>query len=388
MAAIETRPKANLHALSNQWRDRPDDQRFLTLEDLHRSVSLRKERSEEETGAVAKNISILPIKDPQDPKGQITMVIPPPFNNAPVTFTNYSFGQFCSIIGVPASYMRTIEAPLAEACLTRNLMYTDKHSKLLVVPPEKGYNYDPELEPTDEVTSHWGQARAITSPTYGRIWDQQVVEAVMEMNGDGRWKVPAASYQNANPLRATTLYASDRDCFMFLCDPAHPVDVAGEHLLRGFMVWNSEVGNATFGLRTFLYRTVCDNRIVWDATTVDHLVIRHTSGGPERFAQQAVQALKGYANGSTLRLEEQIRTAKVTKIAKTRDDVVDFLRKRGLGLDQAKVSAELAEREEGDPTNLWSAVQGVTAYARSMAHTDSRVDLEMKAGNILTQGTH
>jgi hypothetical protein len=110
--------------------------------------------------------------------------------------------------------------------------------------------------------------RSLTSTTYGRIWDEDVVKSVIRMNTDGRWKVPAASYTNANPKRATTLYASDRDVFVFLVDPDHPIEVPGESgpLFRGFFLSNSEVGSATCSLTCFLYRYVCDNRIVWGAT--------------------------------------------------------------------------------------------------------------------------
>ncbi len=60
-----------------------------------------------------------------------------------------------------------------------------------------------------------------------------------------------------NPLRATTLYASDRDVFIFLVDDRNPIsfeaDGVKRNLFRGFMVWNSEVGSHRFGLMTFLY---------------------------------------------------------------------------------------------------------------------------------------
>jgi hypothetical protein len=111
------------------------------------------------------------------------------------------------------------------------------------------------------------------------------------VNTDGRWVIPAASYTTKNPKRATTLYASDRDVFIFLVDPKNPVEVNGEQLFRGFMTWNSEVGSAVFGLTTFLYRYVCDNRIIWGATDVQELRIRHTGGAPERFAYEGEKYL-------------------------------------------------------------------------------------------------
>ena len=126
--------------------------------------------------------------------------------------------------------------------------------------------------------------------------------------------MPAASYATTNPKRATTLYASDRDVFLFLVDPKNPVEVGGEQLFRGFYTWNSEVGAATFGLTTFLYRYVCDNRIIWGASDVKELRIRHTGGAPERFGWEGERYLRRYAEESTAKIADGIRSAQAKQI--------------------------------------------------------------------------
>jgi hypothetical protein len=168
------------------------------------------------------------------------------------TPSNWAFGQLAQYAGAPASYLRKLSAELAAINLQRGLERNAARADALILGQSNGENH----------------LRAMTSTSYGRIWDHQVVEAVERVNGDGRWQVPAASYATTNPKRATTLYASDRDVFLFLVDPKNPVEVNGEILFRGFYAWNSEVGSATFGLCTFLYRHVCDNRIIWGATAV------------------------------------------------------------------------------------------------------------------------
>src|SRR3546814_4893333 len=80
----------------------------------------------------------------------------------------------------------------------------------------------------------------------------------MKIAGDGvgqtRWKVPGVldwSNMHYNPYvdvsrDTTTLYASDRDVFLFLVDDTHPIEAGqlpnGEPALyfRGFYRWNSE----------------------------------------------------------------------------------------------------------------------------------------------------
>ena len=147
------------------------------------------------------------------------------------------------------------------------------------------------------------ELRCLVGPDYGRIYDHEVVRAVRELNADGRWRVPAASYSVQNPKRATTLYASDRDVFIFLVDDQNPVsfeaDGVKRNLFRGFMVWNSEVGSRTFGLTTFLYNFVCDNRIVWGATRRAASSRSSTGRTPrKRFAKEALPHLRAYADST------------------------------------------------------------------------------------------
>ena len=156
--------------------------------------------------------------------------------------SNWSFGQLCTQAGAPAKYLRTLPGQLAGINLQWGFEHAGRQDQLILADQH--------------------DLRAVTSQTYGRIWDSQVVQAVTSATAEGAWQVPAASYSGSDPLRATTLYASDRDVFIFLVDEENRVDVGNESLGRGFFAWNSEVGSASFGLTTFLYRFVCDNRIV------------------------------------------------------------------------------------------------------------------------------
>ncbi|PPJ44553.1 DUF932 domain-containing protein, partial [Rhizobium sp. KAs_5_22] len=75
--------------------------------------------------------------------------------------------------------------------------------------------------------------------------------------GDTRWKVPGAldwSTMHYNPYvdvsrDTTTLYAPDRDIFLFLVDDTHPIEAGRlpngdpDLYFRGFYAWNSEVGS-------------------------------------------------------------------------------------------------------------------------------------------------
>ena len=349
---------------SKQWATRPDDQRYLTLGDLKNAVSLRKDESwtsetpVRQLRVVVEQEKGLKLLTPDRTRGEAV----------PLTPTHWAFGQLAAYAKAPPPYLRTLPDELAAI----NLQW--------------GLEHNP-IRPGALVLGHTNGAeslRSMTSLSYGRIWDKQVVEAVEQVNADGRWKVPAASYERANPLRATTLYASDRDVFIFLVDPDHPVEVNGEVLFRGFYAWNSEVGSATFGLATFLYRYVCDNRMIWGATDVQELRIRHTRGAPERFGYEGQRYLKRYAEESTEQTVELIKKAQGWELPKTEEKGWEgWLQQRGFTRAQAKDAVDTAKAEEGEARSLWQIMNGVTASARKIEHTDARVQVETAAGNLM-----
>src|SRR5205085_2945852 len=100
--------------------------------------------------------------------------------------------------------------------------------------------------------------------------------ALVERFGDGvsgHWRVPGEFGNRITVTKEnTTLFASDRDMFVFLADEDRRIDVPGRRngsgsMARGFFVWNSETGDKTLGLGFFLFDYVCANRIVWGRRT-------------------------------------------------------------------------------------------------------------------------
>jgi hypothetical protein len=356
----------NINRASQEWASRPDDQRYLSLADLKAAVMQRKAESWTATPA-SRDLRIIP-----GDGGSLSVQVYDPTHGEQrsLTPTNWSFSQLAGYAQAPAAYLRQLPSELAAINLQWGLEQNARRDGALVLAQSNGDN----------------KLRAMTSTSYGRIWDHQVVEAVERVNGEGRWQVPAATYATHNPKRATTLYASDRDVFIFLVDPKNTIEVNGEQLFRGFYAWNSEVGAAVFGLCTFLYRYVCDNRIIWGATDVQELRIRHTGGAPERFAYEGDRYLRRYAEESTAKIAEGIRLAQATDVPLNvgkGDTVESWLQTRGFTKGQAKASVETATAEQGQARTVWDIVNGITAYARSVPHTDERVALETKAGKLM-----
>jgi hypothetical protein len=231
--------------------------------------------------------------------------------------------------------------------------------------------------------------RAATGPNYGRIWNATITQALVDRFGDGLtgdFRVPGEFKQQVEVTKAnTTLFASDRDMFVFLADEKHRITVpnrrnghAGD-LARGFFVWNSEVGSRTFGIACFLFDYVCCNRIVWGAEGYQEITLRHTAGAPDRWLERVAPALEVYANSSSQGIIDGIAAAKKARI----DNVDEFLAKRFTKSQVTGIKAAHLSDEQRPIENLWDAATGITAYARGIEYQDARVSIEREAGKVL-----
>jgi len=365
--------------VSSEWFSRPDDERFLSLSDLHASVRARRERAHTR---LIESRSIQ-VEARRDSPTRLALILPD--SDMPVVPTNWSFGQMCSIVGAPASYLRNLPAPLAAINLQHGLI-----------------NHEVEQVKLLQVDNGRTELRAITGPDYGRVWDAQLVEAVMRFAGNGtgdtRWKIPGVldwGTMHYNPYvditrDTTTLYASDRDVFLFLVDDTHPIEAGKlpngdpDLYFRGFYCWNSEVGAKTLGIATFYLRAVCANRILWGVENFEEIKIRHSKFAAGRFAQQAEPALAHYADASPRSFIDGIRTARERIVAHNDEDRETFLRRRGFSkTDTTKVIEAVLSEEGRPPESIFDFVNGITAVARAKPHQDARLDLEGKARGLL-----
>jgi len=225
------------------------------------------------------------------------------------------------------------------------------------------------------------QLRAVTSTSYGRIWDSQVVGAAERL-------VDLSNGKFHNPKewsgRPSGLYASDRDVFIFLIDGGSIVDggTDRDQMYRGVIMWNSEVGSATFGLMTFLFRWVCGNHIIWGASNVNSLLIRHTGGAPERFSSNVWPTLQNYLQQSTSEEESKIKKLQNRLLPMKEKYIIEAYQPR-FTKSELESAIGYAKREEGDCRTVWQLINGLTATARDLPYTDQRVNLERRVGQLI-----
>lgn len=361
-----------LMTASRQWATRPDDERFTSLDALLEHTRQQRQMSRG-LALPSRAIEARPLED--DEQRRSLVVMGP--GDAPTLPTHWSFGQLASRVGAPAGYLRQLPADLAADCINHGIARRPVEDIGALLRANGG--------PAAELA-------AVTGPNYGRIWNADIVQALRDRFGDGvtgDFTVPGEFGRAVDVDKGnTTLFASDRDMFVFLADEKHRIEVPNRRngqtgtMARGFFVWNSEVGSASFGIATFLFDYVCCNRIVWGAEEYREIKIRHTSGAPTRWIEEVAPAIEAYAHKETASITEAIDRARHAKL-ESPEAVQEFLQRRFTKARAEGIRLAHFADEDRPIESLWDAAVGITAYARGIKYQDERVQLEREAGKIM-----
>lgn len=350
----------NLYDAHRQWAYRPADERFANLEELLNYTQKQKSNSLE----ILRQVEDLKLGITPDDGITLNGTLSQAY------VTNWSFGQLCRTIGAPASYLRSLSPYLARECIQYGLKNTKGDSKILIRDRTRNGRFDK-------------YASAFTSPSYGRIWDADVVENLMKAVEGTSWHVPKA--RDNQKSENSGLYASDHDMFAFLVNDENPVEVGNSKLGKGFFCWNSETGAATFGLTTFLYNYICGNHIVWGAEDIQELKIFHRSHAPKRLHDTAIPLLNRFVQNQAINenIKQTVTKAQNIYIGNRLEKAFAWFNNGQFTKTEISKGWEIGIVEAQEVSNLWGMIQGITAYAREMEFTDKRVNLERRAGYLL-----
>jgi len=343
----------------NQWSTRPEDERFTSLQGLYLACKQYADTAKE----AERQYSDLRM---EAINGDVQMVGK---QGLPAKLTHWAFGQLAARIGAPASYLRDLPATLAVQNMNHGLAKITADSK----------------EKVAKLLFHSNGSlllRAITSDHYSRIWNWEVAERLVDLRG---WE-PARPDIRVQDDRLP-LYASDHDMFAFLRSTDKWIDEGTDcPLWRGIIVENSEVGASALKLTRFLYREMCGNHIIWGASKVVDMSIRHIGDARERWANFAVQ-VRRWSDQSTSDETPLIEKAKHTLIASSKEDVLDTIfGKRSIGLTRKAVAGgydAVVPEEDGDPNTVWGMIQGLTRYSQTIPYADARTAIDRAAGKLM-----
>lgn len=367
----------NMMIISREWATRPDDERFISLPEMHARLTDQKDHAREKTLTLA-NLRAAP----QD--GDIRICGP---GGRGATFTNWAWNQLCGEVDAPGRHLARLPADMA--CDALNWFIQDHHKTHRSVKPD-GSEKAPRGKLLIDVDGDNMEIRALTGPDYGRIWNADVVQLLMDHVGNGvtgKWKVPGEFGKDVGVTRQnTTLYASDRDMFIALANEQDRITLPARRdgksgtLAQGFILGNSEVGDKQYWGAYFLFDFLCCNRIIWGLNEWREFKFRHTKKAPGIWREPAHRMVEHGTDFDPREVTQHLLEAQ----RHTLPDPFAFLLKHVKVQRTANDALEAFKQDEGRPlTSRWDAVTAVTALARDARYQDDRVKLEAIGGKML-----
>lgn len=368
----------NLMEANHQWATRPADERFQSLVQMH-AVTAKHKQSALESHAEISRLRVEGID------GDLRLVGK---SGRSAALTHWSMGQLSQRAKAPAHYLRGLPATLAAQNLNHGLKEAKEGDKAALLFREDDSS---RIGSPKQLTLH-----AAVTDSYTRIWNCDIVAKLLELQArNPNWKNPrayAVGGKMSGEMVPSGLYASDQDMFAFLVDESRALAGSPGGLKRGFFIWNSEVGATAFGIMAFLYDYVCGNNIVWNASNVSEIRIRHVGRADETVFDKLGHEVRRYADSSASVTEAAIRKARGYSLGASKmlalETLIEMAAKQGADLNDSQLEAGLQraeQREEryGDPRSLWAAVGGLTELSQEERNTDKRVKIDRAAGKLL-----
>lgn len=295
------------------------------------------------------------------------------FGDRTLSLTNYAISQIASLAKVPVPVLERLDG--------------STRAKVLEQTFPRNRRYKVALADGDRL-------RCLTSDRYERIWDADLlgevdrwllgsgfIAAMPTINTDDRGT-------NVNGNTKPALFRGDRDMFAFFYADEAPGNDGFGGLRKGVMVYNSEVGAKSFGFSTFLFREMCANFLIWDATGIKSRRARHT-GSVRAVVREFREDLMRIGTSLTTQELDILERAKRTRFVRhggsEREEAVKRLyREFKIATADAMEIVDLAHAPDnpGD-LSVWGVVNGITSAAKAHSHAERRAHWSALAGRLL-----
>jgi hypothetical protein len=393
----------NLYQASNQWRNRPVDERFASLEEMRAACKSYADHS------ISKDVPFCDLRveaikpNPDSKQADLYLVGK---TNTPARLSYYAFDQLCSRSESPAPFLSNLPPTLTANILNHQLFVRSAKGK------GRGMANVLFHQNGDLV------ARAITTDMYRRIWNYTILDFLILLRDVQGWRTPPArpafpnqpgtrpateadvlfsqgdfglSVKVGDPIADSALYASIHDMFAFMVNEVRIDDGSDQGLGRGFFCRQSEVGDCSIWFTTFLYRYVCGNHIVWGAQDIAEFKIRHVGDVVNAIANQVPQELERYSQSGVGSIESSIKAARQKQLGTSKESVISTVAKMKIpALSQKRIEQayNLAEQnidEDGNPFSVWAMANGITRLSQETGFSDKRNELDRATGVMMNK---
>jgi len=383
----------NLYKASNQWANRPVDETFWDIDD-----ALVEAQNIKRSAALAtSNYSSLRFESDGDALKLLGE------NNKEAIPTYSATGQLCQRARVPHSLIARQPAELAATNLNWGLR-----------------EYRDEEDEASLLFHNNGQLvlRAATSKWYERLWNADFLACLAD-NLNGTWRTPPAypsparmddpriRFATAEDLEGIEgltrvkvgdkiapagVYMSDKDLFVFVISK-NTINGPSGPLNRFAFFFNNEIGTGSWGVTCGYFDVICGNHIVWGASGVREMKVRHVG---ENSITKGIQKMKvtlnEYEDGSAMDDELKLKRAATYEIAATKDDVLNAVFAFGkkvripeLSMKRIEAAYDRAEQVDryGSPRTAWALSSGLTELSQESPYADERNAIDRAAGRVL-----
>lgn len=240
------------------------------------------------------------------------------------------------------------------------------------------------------------RVRAITSPSYRRVWDADVLEEI------DRWLIPHG-FKPALPTKNTdaqknnimgnnkpALFRGGADSFAFFMHEEGTGGAGDRPIRRGLMFRNSEIGTAALAPTRFIFDDMCANFIIWGAKAISSLRIIHRGRSDTNLLRRFRDELRQITPTVAAQELDVLNKAAVKVFAPSVEKAGERLNAQfGLSTANAKLALERAAWSENRGTktltHAWVA-NGVTSLAKETTFADNLVELATIGGDIYLAG--
>lgn len=270
--------------------------------------------------------------------------------------TEHAFGQVCTLLGVPAPYMKK--------CIEQNK--TDLFQKNI-------REWSKEYEKDVVVRTNNNIARAIVSNSYVPYDNNEVIDDIKSAIEDTNISfVPVGAYLNEDKLN------------LRLIDVEHPFYVNGDKspMFIGINVSNSNIGTSSTTIKFFIYRQWCKNGCL--VVKKGGTLYKQTHAGTQSSFMRRINFYNAIQNLEYLR-DSIILALNDSNMNELKESEILLLMEKikketNISEKAAKSILEIADIKYGN--TKYGIINGITEIAQEYS-LDTRLQLEEYAGKIL-----
>lgn len=402
--------KQNLTQANHEWSSRPADERFWTIDEMQEACKKIDEARRvyeipaKDMVAVADNNEIV-VK----PKKELISLDQNHRNAGAMRFNNWSFGQLMNRARVPSEYIRSLsdDVDLATRCINHGLkkladedrscrvstignrvIEAFTSNRYVFIPNHKICNSMRVLEGLG-----WRTAPARPAPGGDPRARKATKDDVLKNN---KGSAGALTVKVGDLIAPAGLYAGDRDMFAFLVHEGKGIDDGSgkNELNHGVFISNSEVGARAFKITTFLYDAVCGNHIVWGATDINTVKVRHMGTAEVKTFAALEGDLSSFLKVDAHRVTKTLKLARVMELGHDKDTTVEAaLHFRRAYPERAicEKAYDLCEQFDSDrvkPNTVYGQVVGMTRLSQQTKNADERMRIDDIARRLLELATN